>query len=399
MAVKPIYAVGLDAGSRRTRMVICVLEGGRMRFLGASAVESQGWHRGRIADQKAVSASILAALREAEIRAGASVGSAVVGMGGTTVRGANGRGVVEWGHVREIEQRDVNRVVDRASRVVLQEDRMVLQLFSQDFVVDDHPGHRDPRKMLASRLEINVHLVTSSVQEHNCLIGAVNEAHLAVEETVFEALGSCYAAVLPENRREGIAIVDIGAQSTELVVYYGESMYLASTVSICGDHFTRDLAQGLCLTFEDAELVKMEFGCAISKDTPDNVLLELPTPDDRPRRDEKRKMVNRILEARAQELFNFVRSEFARVGMDRALIGGVFLTGGGAKLPGLCDAAEEVLQCQTRFGLTEGIEHWPEELNDPEWCSAAGLAMYSAKLKDRFQHQEESAGWLGKMLK
>jgi cell division protein FtsA len=145
--------------------------------------------------------------------------------------------------------------------------------------------------------------------------------------------------------------------------------------------------------------VKMEFGCAVSRDTPDNVLLELPTPEDRPRRDEKRKLVNRILEARAQELFNFVRSEFARVGMDRALIGGVFLTGGGAKLPGLCDAAEEVLQCQTRFGLTEGIENWPDELNDPEWCSAGGLAMYSAKLKDRFQRQEESAGWLGKILK
>jgi cell division protein FtsA len=399
MAVKPIYAVGLDPGSRKTRMVICVLEEGRMRFLGSSAVESQGWLKGRIADQKAVSASILAALREAEARAGVSVGSAVVGMGGTTVRGANGRGVVEWGQVREIEQRDVNRVVDRASRVVLQEDRMVLQLFSQDFVVDDHPGHRDPRKMLASRLEINVHLVTSSVQEHNSVIGAVNEAHLAVEETVFEALGSCYAAVMPENRREGIAVVDIGAQSTELVVYYGDSMHLASTVGICGDHFTRDLAQGLCLTFEDAERVKMEFGCAVSKGTPDNILLELPTRDDRPRRDEKRKLVNRILEARAEELFKYVRSEFARVGRGRTLIGGVFLTGGGAKLPGLCDAAEEVLQCQTRFGLTEGIENWPDELNDPEWCSVAGLAMYSAKLKDRFQHQEESAGWLGKILK
>ena len=122
---------------------------------------------------------------------------------------------------------------------------MVLQLFPQDFVVDDHPGHRDPRKMLASRLEINVHLVTASIQEHNALIGAVNQAHLAVEETVFEALAACYAAVLPEERREGIAVVDIGAQSTELVVYYGDAMHLASTVRICGDHFTRDLAQGL----------------------------------------------------------------------------------------------------------------------------------------------------------
>ena len=97
----------------------------------------------------------------------------------------------------------MNRVVDRATRVQLQEDRMVLQLFPQDFVVDDHPGHRDPRKMLASRLEINVHLVTTSVQEHNSLVGAVNQAHLAVEETVFEALAACYAAVLPEDRRAG----------------------------------------------------------------------------------------------------------------------------------------------------------------------------------------------------
>jgi cell division protein FtsA len=399
MAEKPIYAVGLDAGSRKTRLVICVLEDGRLRFLGSGAAASQGWSKARIADQKAVADCILAALREAEATAGVSVDSAVVGMGGQAVRGANARGVMELGYLREIEQRDVNRVVDRASRVQLQEDRMVLQLFAQDFVVDDHPGHRDPRKMLASRLEIDVHLVTASVTEHNSLIGAVNQAHLAVEETVFEALASCYAAVLPDNRREGIAVVDLGAQSTELVVYYGDAMHLASTVRICGDHFTRDLAQGLCLGFEDAELVKMEFGCALSKDTPGHTLVELPTPDDRPHREAQHVIVNRILEARAEELFRFVRSEFARVGMDRALMGGVFLTGGGAKLPGLCDAAEEVLQCQTRFGLTEGIKDWPEELNDPEWCTAAGLAMYSAKLKEQVQHQRETAGWLGKILK
>ena len=399
MAVKPIYAVGLDPGSRKTRMVICILEDGRLRFLGASAVNSHGWMKGRIADQKAVSASILAAQREAEARAGVSVGSAVVAMGGPTVRGANGRGVVEWGHIREIEQRDVNRVVDRASRVVLQEDRMILQLFSQDFVVDDHPGFRDPRSMLASRLEINVHLITCSVQEHNALVGAVNEAHLIVEETVFDALAACYAAVLPDNRREGIAVVDIGSQSTELVIYYGDSMHLASTVKVCGDHFTRDLAQGLCLNYEDAELVKLEYGSAVSKDTAENIFIELPTPEDRARREEKRKFVNSILEARAVELFKFVRGEFARVGMDRALIGGVFLTGGGAKLPGLCDTAQDVLQCQTRYGLTEGILDWPDELYDPEWCSAAGLAMYSAKLKDRFQHQQQSAGWIGKIIK
>src|SRR6185437_7400629 len=103
------------------------LEDRRVRFLGYSNVESQGWLKGRIADQIAVADSILTALREAEAMVGASLGSTVVGMGGPTVRGANGRGVVELGHVREVEQRDVTRVVDRASRVQLQQDRMVLQ--------------------------------------------------------------------------------------------------------------------------------------------------------------------------------------------------------------------------------------------------------------------------------
>src|SRR5579872_3921926 len=296
MAAKTIYAAGLDAGSHKTRLVICVVEEERLRIVGCSAVESQGWLKGRIADQSAVTGCILAALREAEAMAGFPVESVTVGIGGPTVRGANARGVVELGQVREIEQRDVNRVAKRASTVQLQEDRMVLQLFPQDFVVDDHPGHRDPRKMLASRLEINVHLVTASVQEHNSLVGAVNRAHLSVEETVFEALAACYASVLPEERREGIALVDIGAESTELVVYHGDAMHLASTVRVCGDHFTRDLAQGLCISFEDAELVKQEYGCADSENCPENVMVELPTPENRERRNAQRRIINRILE-------------------------------------------------------------------------------------------------------
>jgi len=398
MPTKPIYAAGLDLGSRHTRLVICVLEDGRLRLVGAGAVESQGWSKGRIADQQAVTESVIAALRAADSPAG-GLQSVVVGMGGATVRGSNGRGVLELGYLQEIQQNDVHRVIERASRVQLMEDRMILQLFPQDFVVDDHPGHCDPLKMLASRLEINVHLVTASIQEHNAIVGAVNAAHLAVEESVFEALAACYAAVLPENRREGIAVVDIGAQSTELVVYFGDAMHLATSVRICGDHFTRDLAQGLCLSFEDAELVKMEFGCALAQHSPGNILVELPTPDDRQRREVQRSIVNRILAARAEELFRHVRGEFARVGMERALTGGVFLSGAGARLPGLCDVAEDILQCQTRFGITEGIRDWPLELNDPAWCTAAGLAMYSAKLKEHTELQKEQATWIGRILK
>lgn len=396
MAGKSIIAAGLDVGSNSTRLVVCVLEKGRLRLIGCGAVPSQGWLKGKILDQRAVTESILVALSEAEATAGISVGSAVVGMGGPTVRGGNNRGVLEMGYVREIEQRDINRVVDRATRVQLQEDRMVLQVFLQDFVVDDHPGHRSPRKMDAARLESNVHLVMSSVQEHTTLVTAVNHAHLKVEETVFEGLAASYAAVLPEARRQGIAVVDIGAQSTEMVVYYGDSMHLATYVKICGDHFTRDLAQGLCLGFEDAELVKLEYGSALAESSGPNAIVDLPTPDNREHRHAPRRFINEILQARAEELFGFVRSELARAGMEHALIGGVFLTGGGAKLPELCDVAERILQCQARFGLPDGIQHWPESMEDPEWSVAAGLAMYSAKLKT--QEQRATRGFLGKIL-
>jgi len=398
MAEKLTLAAGLDAGSRRTRLVVCALERGRMRFLGSGSVESQGWVKGRIADQKAVADSIVAALREAEAASGVSVESVVAGIGGLGVRGANARGALELGYLREVQQSHVNRVLDHASRVQMQEDRMLLQLFPQDFVADGHPGYRDPRKMMAALLEVNVHLITASEQEHGALVGAINQAHLLVEETVFEALAACYAAVRPEERRQGIAVVDIGAHSTEIAAYYGDAMYLASTAPICGDHFSADLAQALRLSFDEAELVKVEFGGALAQSCPLNTLVELPTPDNREPRETASAFVNQVLEARGEDLFNFVRSELVRVGMEHALLGGVFLTGGAARLPDLCDVAARVLQCQTRYGLAVGIEDWPAAQNDPEWCVAAGLAMYSAKLKAQAERQRETAGWLGKIL-
>jgi cell division protein FtsA len=210
-------AVGIDIGSSRTRLVVCVVEDERLRFLGHGECESRGWVKSRIADQNAVTDGLLEVLRQAESGAQISIDAATVGFGGTTVRGANSRSRIGVaGGPGAVEQRDVNRALDRVWKVQLREDRMVLQLFPQDFIVEDQPGHRDPRSMLAQRLEANAHLITGSVQEHNCLVGAVNQAHIAVEDTVFEPLAAHYATVLPEDRHEGTVLVDIGAQSTDL---------------------------------------------------------------------------------------------------------------------------------------------------------------------------------------
>jgi len=399
MEEKPNYAAGLDAGSLHTRFMMGVLEPSGLRLIGFGETESEGWVKGRIADQRAASESILRAVREAGLKAQAIAESAVAGVGGPTVRGANSRAAIEVGRKREIEHRDVTRAIERASRVQLHEDRMMLQACLQDFVVDDHPGHRDPRGMIASRIEANMHLVTASVQEHECLVTAMNQAHLAAQETVYEGIAACYAAILPEERREGIALLDIGVHSSELSVYYGDSLQLASSIPICGDHFTKDIARGLCTTYEDAVRLKEEYGCAVLGLTADNSLIEVPSREERGAREAPRRLLNQILEARAEELFRLIRRELARVGMDQALMGGIVLCGGGARLNGMCDMAERVLNCQARNGLALGIRDWPEEIDDPVWTTAAGLMMYSAKLKSRQQAQQRAAGFLGRMLR
>lgn len=397
MSAKPTLAAGVDAGSTRTRCLILLLEEARVRLIGFGEAPSKGWKKGRIADQKAVSDSILLAVREAERCAQASVGSAVFGVGGASVCGANGRGGYEIGFPRQIDQNDVNRVVERASRVQLQEDEMLLHLFPQDFTVDGRTGHRNPRGIVGSRLEVYVHLVTTSTLEHQALVGAANLAHLAVEETVFEPLAAAYAAILPEDRRDGVALIDIGAHSTDVCAYYGEALLFSSSLPVCGDHFTRDVARGLIVNPEDAECIKEQQGCAMAGLAAENSLIELPSGAGRRSRETTRRELNLILEARAVELFEFLRRELAGIGMEQVLMG-VVLAGGGARLQGMCDVAEKILCCQARNGLPVGILDWPAQLDNPAWTTAAGLAMYSARLKLRAELERKGSSFLSKVF-
>jgi cell division protein FtsA len=401
MSTKSIFATGLDAGSTHTRCVISLLEGRHLRLVGYGSVPSRGWSKSRITDQQAVCECVLAAVEQAEAMAGTAVETVVAGMGGLTARGANSRGRMDFGRPREVEQRDINRAMDRAMHIQLQEDRMVLQLLPQDFVVDDQPGFHDPRNMMASVIEANAHLITISAQEHNNLVGAINRAHLSVDETVYEAIAACYASVLPSDRRDGVALVDIGAHSTEVVCYYGESAQIAASLRICGDHFSRDIAHAFRIPVESAAIVKHEFGGAISHGTAENSTVELPLVEGHGReaREAPRKMLNEILESRTVELFEMVRAELARAGMQRAISSGLVIAGGGALLPGICDVAERVLECPARIGLAQGFRNWPEALNDPAWTTAAGLSMYAARLRSQVDLVRQSVGMLGRILR
>jgi cell division protein FtsA len=393
------FAAGLDAGSSRTRCVVCVLEDGMLRYLGHAENASAGWMKSRISDAAAVTDVIRRTVTEAERRAQTVIEGAVVGLGGSAVEGANSRGLYEFGRPREIDNGDLNYAVELASRIRLHDDRQVVQVVPQDFTVDGRAGFRNPRGVVCARLEANVHIVTASGHEHQTLVNAVHQASLAVEETIFEPCAAAYAAVMQDERARGVAIVDIGAHSTDVVVYDGDALLRASSIPVSSEHLTRDVAFGLTVSFEDAEQLKREYGCAILGLTADSSLIEVPSQEGRPPREAPRRLLNEILEARSEELFLYVRNELARVGMEQQLLEGIVMTGGGAMLNGMCDMAEKVVNCPARNGLPVGIADWPDEINDPSWCVAAGLAMYSAKLKTRKEWKRTVPGLMNLVLR
>ncbi|MBV8865882.1 MAG: cell division protein FtsA [Acidobacteriaceae bacterium] len=398
MASKAKLAVGLDLGSSSTRVVICALDEQSIKFLGHGEAPVHAWSKGRLNDHEALTQSIQFALHEAELRAQASPESAVIGLGGS-VAGVNSRGLYEFGRRRDIEADDLRYAVELASRVRLEEDRQILQICPQDFTLDGRAGYRNPKGILCARLEANVHVITASLGEHQALVSAVHKAHLAVEESIFEGVAAAYASILPEDRARGVALIDMGAQSTHLAVYDGDALLLAASLPIGADHFTRDVSWLLKMNYEDAESLKREYGCAITGTESDHSVLEIPTAEGRGMREAPRRQLNEILEARAEDIFERIYSEILRVGMEQSLLEGAILTGGGTLLHGMCDLAERILNCQARNGLATGIENWPRELDNPVWTTAAGLTMYSGRLKMKRDWKRAPAGLAGLTVK
>jgi cell division protein FtsA len=398
LSSKRKLAAGLDLGSTGTRIVICAIEEQSVRFLGFGEAPTQAWSKGRITDSDALVSSIRFALHQAEENANVSLESILIGVGGT-VSGVNSRGLYEFGRRREIELGDLRYAIELAARTRIDDERQVLQICPQDFTLDGRAGYRNPKGILGSRLEANVHIVTFSLAEHSALISAVHQSHLAVEESVYEAIAAAYAAVLPEDRARGVVLIDIGAHSTEVAVYDGDALLLAVSIPLGGDHFTRDLSWLFKVSYDYAEGLKREFGSVNLADSSGTSLVELPTPEGRGIREAPRAQLNEVLEARAEELFEKIYEEILRVGMEQSLLEGAVLTGGGALLPGMCDVAERILNCQARNGLPMGIEDWPSQLDNPLWTTAAGLAMYSGRLKLKREWKRASAAVAGSAVR
>jgi cell division protein FtsA len=380
LAKKDKYLIGLDIGSMKTCALIAEVDEERVKFLALGAAESKGLRKGLIVNLDSTVSSIRRAVEEAESVANVPVEAAVIGVAGGHVRGVNSRGGVPLGHrPRDIAREDVRRAIDAARNITLPPDREVLHVLPHEFLVDAQEGIRDPIGMVGQRLETNVHLVTSSIAATQNLVTAANRAGILISDTVLEPLASSESSLTQDERDLGCCLLDIGGGTTELIVYGGGVVRHTSAVPVGGDHFTNDLAVGLRTPIPEAERIKRKHGCAALSLLQEDRPIQIASVGDRPPRTIFTRMLTDIIEPRAQELLALVRDDLQRAGLDKQIPAGFVLAGGGAKLHGLIDLAEQYFRLPMRIAEPKGLADMPEEVAQPEYATVVGLVLYGAR--------------------
>jgi cell division protein FtsA len=271
--------------------------------------------------------------------------------------------------------------VDAARAITLPEDREVLHVLPQEFVLDAQNHIREPMGMVGQRLEVNVHIVTSAISASQNLVTAANKAGVIVADTVLEPLAAAEACLVQDERDLGCAMLDIGGGSTDIVVYAGGVVRHAAAVPIGGDHFTNDLAVGLRTPVPEAERVKREHACASRDLIVEDYSIDIASVGDRPPRTVFARMLCDIVEPRAQEMLSLVRDELKRAGLDALIPAGLVLTGGGAKLKGLVELAEQMFTLPVRIGAPRGLPGLPDQFAQPEYSTSVGLLLYGARAR------------------
>jgi cell division protein FtsA len=382
LAKRDRYLVGLDIGSTKTSVLIAEVDEHQVKFLALGAAESKGLRKGLIVNLDSTVSSIRRAVEEAESVANVPVESALIGVAGSHVRGVNSRGGVTLGNrPRDIEREDVRRAIDTSRNISLPEDREVLHVLPHEFIVDAQDGIRDAVGMVGHRLEANVHLVTSSVAATQNLVTAANKAGILISDTVLEPLAAAESCLMQDERDLGCCLLDIGGGTTELIVYGSGVVRHTGAVPVGGDHFTNDLAVGLRTPIPEAERIKHRHGCAAASLLQEDTAIEIASVGDRPPRTIFARALTDIIEPRATEFLALLRDELQRAGVLGQIPAGFILAGGGARLHGLAELAEDTFHLPVRIAEPKGLVDLPEQVAQPEYATVVGLVLYAAKAR------------------
>jgi cell division protein FtsA len=371
--------VVLDIGSAATRVLAADLNEGALRYRGHGIVESAGMRKGLISDLGPAAKAVKAANERAEWVARANIDECVVGVGGPHIRGLNTNGGLDLGsRMREISRDDVRNAIERARAVERPPDREILHLLPRQFILDDQPGIFDPVGMVGARLEVDLHIATCSGSALQSTVTCANRAGLEVTEAVLESIAAAEATLSADERELGVCLLDIGAHSSDLVVFFEGAVAYTASVPVGGAHFTNDLAVGLQMQTAQAEDLKRQFGHCVVTAVPQEAEIEIANPQ--PQRLALRSVAE-ILEPRARELMHFVKESLRQGGVVDALGAGCVLTGGGATLPGLLDVTESQLRVPARVGMPVRLSNMPGELVHPGFAVPIGMLLYAHRTR------------------
>jgi len=307
---------------------------------------------------------------------GREIKSCFVGVAGANIEGINSRGVVAVsGKNREITHEDISRVIEAARAVVIPMDREVLHVIPQTFIVDDQKGVRNPLDMIGVRLEAEVHIITGSVTTAQNLVKCVHRAGFQVDRLMLQSLAASRAVLNADERELGCLLVDLGAGTTDVLVYADGAPYFTSVVPAGGSQVTNDLSIMLSIPMEAAERMKREQASCwlVGVDPADTVVV--PGFGGRAPEEVPRRRLAGIVQPRMEEIFRLARERVEKMGHWKHVKGGVVLTGGGALMQGAAELAGAIFGLPVRIGTPFTVGGLVEEFRSPEWATGVGLVL------------------------
>jgi cell division protein FtsA len=398
LARKQNLIVGIDLGSSKTCALICdPSQNGKPEFLGFGMAESKGWRRGVIVNLEAAGLALKKAIEEAESAAGVPVDVAYASISGPHLKGFTSRGAISMGsRRREVNREDVLRVMQAAQSVSIPADRELIYVEPQQYLLDSQDGIRQPVGMLGTRLEVSVHLMTAAATAAQNVVTVVNRQGVRIADNglVFAPLAAAEACLTSDEREMGVALLDIGAGSSALVIYHQRAIQHSAVIPVGGDYFTNDIAVGLRTPIPEADRIKRAWGQREETTAPDTTL-EIPGIGDRPSTTVTYDVLDQIIEPRSVELMELLQAEIVRSGRERQLTRGLVLCGGGAKLGGLAALAERTFAMPVRIGIPAGIENLDVAIGDPVYGTLVGLISHA--VRQRGSRVEAEKGWTEKL--
>ena len=380
---------GLDIGSSKISVVVGnTLHGSTQKIgvIGVGHALSEGLRAGVVVDINQTAEAIRKAIANAELMAGVKIDSVCVGISGEHIIGQTSHGVVSVAN-NEISHEDVDRAMIAAKAISIPADREILHVIQQNFVVDAQDRIREPIGMSGARLEAYAYIITGGTTAIQNLLNSIEKAGVPIVETLVAApLAATQAIVSRDEREVGIALVDIGDGTTEIVVYKEDSIQHTAVIPVGGQHVTNDIAQYLKVTLPEAEELKLHRGCAWTELVDPDEVRSIPvTSEATPPRFIDRVELAQIIEYRMAEILEVIGYELG----DIPLPGGLVLTGGTALMDGLQELAEAVLQLRVQIGYPRGLQGLSDRVNHPMYATGIGLALYGESL--RRQEQEHDA--------